>query len=670
MKLEKNEREGKPRELKKGVMYDGGSNEKLVRGIAYELVPGVMYDSDSDEPFVQQRKGDLSKEMEKIPTESTMESISLETQGNVVIDDIEEVERFPQGICVVSPSFITQPERRCQTMSKPFGFGNFRLILVQIEHHITDDLDGEKEKKFYIFQVVTDSQMFEGRVKFTDIEGPKWIREVSQGEAYLFPEKEARKEFIYYVHAVLETSKVPEQWLCESTGWRKLQDGKFYYIAAEGAVGHPEIPVCCKSNLFIAKKIIPNRENYIRETVAMLDICFNKKISSLLFLFNHVGMLTTLFEIANFPVRFIMGCIGVSNSKKTSVASLMTQLFNRDEIKPVISFTSTEGGLEMEMSEYGDAVLLIDDFMPGATRQRQNQLQNKLELVLRAYGDRIEKKRMMTFCKADAKVFFPVRGCCVITGEQISGSYSSMSRIIVLSQTAKDVDIARLSYYQGKSHMMSLYACDFLNYVTENFVAIVEFMKKKCVEIRNNQVFKVPRLAESYAVFVVVTDIVLTFLKSTQRFSDMELDALKKIFEDKIISVFRENEHRLVEQNIQTIILETLRENLSSEINFVEKSFYKKGQNAVIYDETFIYLKLDMLYLWMKEYVAKYDCTVALSDKRHLLTYLIELGIIESKKLSNGKMENSRKIVGLPQNHERYLYLSRKKLEDKMKEIE
>lgn len=669
--------------LVKGVTYDfekdltqnlvNDSGEELIRGIIYdsgdELVRGVTYDTSYDMSEKSSIKISGTKAEETPKVDVQLPIISSEQTENSSASIVEIKPKLLNGILTIPADFVTRPERTGEMNHLSFSGGNFKLILCRIDHNIIDGLDGEEDEKFYIFKVITDSQMFEGHVKYTDIEDPKWIREVSQGEAYLFPEKEARKQFVYYVHAVLETSNVPEEWTYESTGWRKLRDGKNYFIDSDGAIGYSNIPACCKGNFHIMKERTLVQEDYIRETLNMMNICFDKKISTMLFLFNHVGMLTTLFETANFPVRFIMGCIGISNSKKSSLAALMTQLFNRDEIKPEISFTSTEGGIEIAMSKYGDAILLIDDFMPGASRQKQNQLQNKLELILRAYGDRIAKRRMTDFCKTDMKASYPVRGCCLITGEQISGAYSSMSRIIVLSQTAKDVDVKRLSYYQKRPYMMSNYVYDFLSYVTENFDFIIDYMRNNCFEIRNQQLFKVPRFSEVYAVFEISADIILMFLKSTLKFSEAEQENLKLLFRNIIISVLRENEHRLVGQDMSLIILETIRDNLLNNTNLVKKSLYKEGQDAILYDESFIYIKLEMLYLWVKKYIKEYNYTVALSDKRHLPNYLVEMGIIESRKLPNGRMENTRKIVGLPQNHGRYLYLDWRKIKEKIDEI-
>lgn len=323
------------------------------------------------------------------------------------------------------------------------------------------------------------------------------------------------------------------------------------------------------------------------------------------------------------------------------------------------------------MSKYGDAVLLIDDLMPGSNRQEQSQLQGKLEMVLRAYGDRVAKRRMTLYCRTKEKAFFPVRGCCVMTGEQIAGAYSSMSRILVLSQTSTSVNLERLSYYQANPEFLACYSYDFLRFVADGFEKIVTYIKKRTVILRNKQAFRVPRLSETYAVLVVSAEIVQQYLLKTQKFSAEEISDLSQLFEEVIALVLRENERRLVEQDITVIILSALLESgADGKCDFIEKTAYTGNSDAILYDDAYVYVKLEKLYLLVKEYTAKYDYPIALNDKRQLLNYLGEAGVLESRITSGRRTENARKIVGLPGNHGRYLYLKLKKMKEIIKEGE
>lgn len=657
--------------LVRGMEYMSDEEGGLVRGMRYipehesALTRGMVYLTKD----VRTEEDNEKKREEK--GQDSVKVISKSAEANEIAKKIEYEDKktgFPRGMCVVDPSFIMRPNRKEQNVQRYFSRGNFGLVLLQIENDVYDTPVGEEEKRYYNFQIVTQGQIFQARVQFSDVEDPKWIKKFSQGEAFVFPEKNTRRDFFYYIHDIIRQSSVPEIWTYESTGWRKLRDGRYYYIDSNGAVGHQEFPVRCREDLCILQpEWMGKKEDYVMEAVNMIGICNNKKVSTLLFLFHHIGLLTTLFESANFPVRFVVGCIGVSNSRKTSLATLMSQLFNRSTIKPEVTYSSTEGGLEMAISKYGDAILLIDDLMPGANKQKQNILQSKLEMVLRAYGDRVAKRRMTMFCKTAEKAYFPVKGCCLMTGEQIAGAYSSMSRIVVLSQTRQSVDLEKLTYHQARPHILALYSYDFLCFVTENYEKIISFIEEKGVVLRNKQAFKVPRFSEAYAVFIVAAEIVCRYLQQTKRFSEIEIRSLQKLFEETVVSVLCENERRLLEQDMTVIILSALREKMVVGTGgFVEKTAYTGNPEAILYDDKYIYVKLETLYLSVKEYINKYDIMVVLNDKRQIVTYLTEAEMMETRTTVNGRTENARKIIGLPSNHARYLYLYRKKIEEKL----
>lgn len=492
----------------------------------------------------------------------------------------------------------------------------------------------------------------------------------TQGEVSVGTRKQDREEFVAYIREIIDSTNVLEERIYSATGWRKMENGQHFYIDADGAVGHPEIPVKCSSNLRI---LHPEwrfkHEDYIRETLGMMKICHDGMISSMLFLYFHTALLTTLFDESGIPIKFVLGCIGISNSKKTTVAALMSQLFNRNRVRPEITFSSTEGGIEIAISKYGDAILMLDDFMPGGNRQKQNQLQGKLEAVLRAYGDRVVKQRMTAFSKNVGELYNPVKGCCLITGEQISGVYSTMSRIIVLQQTANSVDLEWLTYYQNKPHILAQYAYDFLADVTDNYDEILRFIEKRSAELRNQQVCNIPRMSEAYAILMTTKGVLMRFLEKTQRFSFIELEQIDSGFDNVVLSVLRENDLRLRNQDMLMVILEALEEAIiSGKIACVEKNTFFSDPDTILYDSEFVYVRLDTYYAIIKDYIVRYDSPIALAGKRQLATYLDEAGVLASKIGQDGKKENTRKIIGLPDNHVRYLYLQKNMIEKKLKE--
>lgn len=345
-----------------GMVYVPEEDKRPIPGMVYvseedkRLIPGMVYVPEEDGRLFQESDSLLRTEKRSIEkdiigrekqgivkaSQCSIESGEAQQSRHIVCTE----QKFLRGMYTIDNAFITLPNRESKGVASVFSDGNFGLMLLGVEHEVHDVPDGEVQERYYLFQIIMDVQVFMARVRFDELENPEWIKNYTQGEAFVYPEKDARKNFIYYVHALIRDTMVPETWLYDSTGWRKLKNGEWHYIDACGAVGHQELPVRCRENLHILTPEMSRiRGDYIRESVKMVEICYDKKISTVLFLFFHTGMMTTLFDIAGFPVRFILGCIGVSNSKKTSLASLMTQLFNRESVKPEVSYTSTKGGL-------------------------------------------------------------------------------------------------------------------------------------------------------------------------------------------------------------------------------------------------------------------------------------------------------------------------------------
>ncbi|GAA4654476.1 hypothetical protein GCM10023142_16140 [Anaerocolumna aminovalerica] len=79
-------------------------------------------------------------------------------------------------------------------------------------------------------------------------------------------------------------------------------------------------------------------------------------------LFIHLGVLTTLYNVAGLPLQFALGLIGETNSRKTSIAMSMTQIFNCNLSHTAEkNFTATKCGIEARLEKYSDVVLLVDD---------------------------------------------------------------------------------------------------------------------------------------------------------------------------------------------------------------------------------------------------------------------------------------------------------------------
>ena len=296
---------------------------------------------------------------------------------------------------------------------------NFHLQLIEKIEKIYELPDGEESRIFYRFNIVIGTKTFEKTVSTDDVSSFKWVQSGSQGIAFI--RRGAKMmDFGEYVSNVIAGSNPSVRIVYAVNGWKKI-NGIPAYVYSGGAIGSvvPNVSGNAKYEFeFSAEKV--GTEDVFRQSIGMLDICQDKKISLPLYLFAHMGTLSTLFDEAGFPIKFVVSVIGKTNSRKTCLALCMTKTLNRKEItKPAVNFNATEAGIEKAIGLHPDAVLVIDDFMPASNKAKQNLLDTKLEKALRIYGDREGIERMTDFSKNPGAGYYPVRGIGVITGEHI-----------------------------------------------------------------------------------------------------------------------------------------------------------------------------------------------------------------------------------------------------------
>lgn len=275
---------------------------------------------------------------------------------------------------------------------------NFSIRLVGIKELIREESDGEFSRTMYCFAILMGNQEYVQEVEPMELEKFDWVKKATNGRAYM---KNAKSNsFKKLVHNVLEAGlrEGRSEIYYLTNGWKRLKDGSYAYVCNHGIVGQSNqlIHGCDELQFQIDTEVtaLQNFQNFM----GMERITKEPEFSRCFITFGSLGMMTSLFEKAGFPVKFILGVLGTTNTMKTSVSLVFTSVFNAVKPqKPEVTFSSTKSGIETMVSQYSDAVLLVDDFMPADSRKKQVELNDKLELLCRLYGDRTPKKRMLDF---------------------------------------------------------------------------------------------------------------------------------------------------------------------------------------------------------------------------------------------------------------------------------
>ncbi|AWR85667.1 DUF927 domain-containing protein [Meiothermus taiwanensis] len=145
---------------------------------------------------------------------------------------------------------------------------------------------------------------------------------------------------------------------------------------------------------------------------------------------------------------FSLYLAGPSGSQKTSLALVVQSLWGWHEAPPA-SWEGTANALEGYAFTAKDALLLVDDYAPQASEQKQKELQAKAARLLRSQGNATGRGRM----RADGSLAGdrPPRGSLLVTGEDLPPGHSIRARCLFLELERGEVRLPLLTEAQTQA---------------------------------------------------------------------------------------------------------------------------------------------------------------------------------------------------------------------------
>lgn len=554
---------------------------------------------------------------------------------------------------------------------------NFKLKLLKIIKKIIDMPDGSEEADILYSVEVTITQRDGSRkIYFGDVPSDKikdfsWLKKVTHSNATVPSDKNEKLDFMNIVQDCIEKKGIPIEIIYPCSGWRKINNEIYGYVIEQGVIGMNGDLIHTEKGSWLHYKIdeIGKRETF-ENAINMTKICKDERASSEIFLFCHASFLTTLFEKAGCPIKFVFGLLGTTNSRKTSMVLAIAKLFNRERLIADAEFISTGCGIEKTLGSYGDSVVIIDDFKPGATPEKQRVLDEKLEQLVRFYGDRVEKKRMTDFAVGGKNIFFPIRGACIITGELISGVESSLSRMFLTEIGRGDVDNNMLAFYQRNIYILPSHAYDFIAWVTQRFNKIIEYIRHRFSLLRKEVRFEFPRYCEMYATMQITAEIMVQYAFERKFWTQTEGDEFVQKMRNIVRGEICIMEERMKTRDKSLLPLLALNENIAEGKIFpLMLSSESSSKRAEIYhNEKMYFVRVELLKDVLIEYCRRHHIILANSDTDTIIRWLLQQDVLEVY-IRNGKSENSRKLPIQNGNGQRYLYINKEKLKKRLEEI-
>lgn len=399
-----------------------------------------------------------------------------------------------------------------------------------------------------------------------------WLRKISNERAQISSEADAKKLSSIYIQRLINISKHTFVTEYASSGWKWLDDGSAYYLTAEGAIGtdFQKLPVKAAERFKMITKEVSLRQIF-QEFIGMRRIIpGNPGNAIVLQYYTIMSTLTSLYKNSGNQIEFCVALIGKTNTKKTSCGEIFSRIFNctRGAV-PDINFSATEAAIYEIMEKYADSIVMIDDMTPSENDANAREKQKKLESIIRSYGDRVPRRRSVTFASnASAREFVAVNGCALLTGEVFSGGKSSRSRVVILQFEDGEVDNIVLSWYQDNLLVVPTMMNVFLSSITKNVRYVMELIQVEMRESRRRftNCFKLPRYVDANGAFSAITRIFSEFIIAEGLMSKEDAEKLLLYDRAEIFKVLQRNDDEVAAISPAALILKALKDGADRKI--------------------------------------------------------------------------------------------------------
>ncbi len=544
---------------------------------------------------------------------------------------------------------------------------NFQLQLLKRSIRIFQTARGECKE--FIYHVKVFVSLRNGRVETysKEVSGDKikkieWVVKATNSLVTIPSDKSEKQAFENMVQMCIEDDEAETEIIYPHAGWWKVAGRGWRFIDGHGIVGTNENSIyVLGEKLQFNTAILP--EQAFKQMLMMQNITKNSA-AQLLIVFTHSSFLSTIFQEVGYPIKFVFGILGVTNSRKTSMVLAISKLYdNERQIADAEFATATRCGIEKTLSCHKDGTIIIDDFKPGISKAQQLELDRKLDELVRMYGDRVPKKRMTEFLEGGEKLFFPVQGAAVITLEHVTGVLSTMTRMFIVELGKDDVQNEVLAVYQQNKLIMSTHLRYFLAWVTENFVNVCDKIRKRVPELRRDYKFSYGRFAETYALLMSTAEIIMDYARNNSFYTFEEAEKFLNNVKYAIVCTILDMENRLKlmdkgEEIVRILMLaidkgQIVLPKLTAETCKKNCEFYE--------NDDFIFVKADVLNRIIKDYAKAYSCDPIVHSKSELFMVLERKEILDIHQGQMGR-ERARKLPIQYGNTARYLYMRKEKI--------
>lgn len=473
----------------------------------------------------------------------------------------------------------------------------------------------------------------------------EWIFTKWGIKCILFPNPFCYNAVQVYISEQMEN--VPVEIKYTHVGWRNIK-GSWVYLHANGAIGSVYGEINSTMNLAVEFDSYLSEYDAIERAIDMLDIA-NRNVTIPLFGFTLLSILKEPFKIAKHEPNFILWLVGQTGSRKTTLAKMFSNIFNRSDEPIIASFKDTPASIERKGYDYASAVTVVDDWHPTTVPAEKARMRNTAAYILRLFGDNVSRSRMnsnMTKQK-DLKP----RGLCLITGEDvIDDGASSSARFLSVEIDPSDVDLAKLSEHQTNYAAFSTFLTYFIEWISENMERIISFVHDKFPVYRDyyQKQFSHGRLGEMVVFLSMTYEILYQYLHEVNYLDQCKVDSMRVDISNVLIELVANHNSNIEKSDPAVMYLNAIHElMLTNKVRIydAEHSHSKpKGSYIGFEDKDHICLVPDTTYAEVIKFFKMQGKEYPLSKKK-THEVLDNLNVIETTKESrDGRTKTLRTI--------------------------
>ena len=453
----------------------------------------------------------LKKKLNKERTD-----LQLKTENLIPDDGIDR--------SVYEEPYVVKEGRLCEEVTTKNGTAYVKLAdYVPVLHReITFD-DGDIQKKQFLISAnhtsgITLPEVF---VSAEEMQNMKWpiVKWGALGAA------EPRKNVLAKMcHAIMMTKRenVSVETIYRQTGWRKIKGRYIFLMPNENSALKVELP----GKLSCYRFAHQSTESDVKYLAQMLEKpCAPPQIMYPLLALTFLSPLNHFMKEAHCEPKFVTALVGKTGSRKSTITALMLSFFGNFTAS-TLPHSSNDTANSIVESSYllKDVLTCVDDFHP-AVSYKAAEMNSSLDIVCRAYGDRIGRGRLNSLGELQSSR--PPGGNCIVTTEFSPNLFSSGSaRLFAIEIKENDVDVSVLSEYQqlGEREVLNCIMQHYLDWIANSFLNneqdFIEKLRETFLTLRSYYTEKLmqsrtkhhPRLPEILAHYKIGFVFLLTFL--------------------------------------------------------------------------------------------------------------------------------------------------------------